>query len=126
MIGNARSGQALVNNDPFEAFRAAIAHRYRIERELGRGGMATVYLAHELKHGRSVALKVLRHEIASVIVPSGSAGDRSHRAFHPSQHPAALRFRRSLRRLFYVMPFVEGGTLKDRLARLRFPALPRH
>ena len=56
-----------MNNDPFEAFRAAIAHRYRIERELGRGGMATVYLAHEFKHGRAVALKVLRQEIASVI-----------------------------------------------------------
>ena len=46
---------------------AALAGRYRIERELGRGGMATVYLAHDLKHDRSVALKVLRPELAAVL-----------------------------------------------------------
>ena len=47
-----------------DRLRAALADRYRIERELGRGGMATVYLAHELRHDRSVALKVLRPELA--------------------------------------------------------------
>ncbi len=124
MIGNARSGQALVNNDPFEAFRAAIAHRYRIERELGRGGMATVYLAHELKHGRSVALKVLRHEIASVI-----GSERFLREIEVTAHfthPNILPLYDSdeaLGRLFYVMPFVEGGTLKDRLAHPPIPSL---
>jgi len=124
MIGNARSGQALVNNDPFEAFRAAISHRYRIERELGRGGMATVYLAHELKHGRSVALKVLRPEIASVI-----GSERFLREIEVTAHfthPNILPFYDSdeaVGRLFYVMPFVEGGTLKDRLARPPIPSI---
>ena len=51
---------------------AALADRYRVERELGAGGMATVYLAHDLKHDRPVALKVLRPELAAVLGPSGS------------------------------------------------------
>jgi eukaryotic-like serine/threonine-protein kinase len=49
------------------ALREALADRYRIERELGAGGMATVYLAHDLKHDRSVALKVLKPELAAVL-----------------------------------------------------------
>ncbi|HSE65464.1 MAG TPA: serine/threonine-protein kinase, partial [Gemmatimonadales bacterium] len=113
-----------MNNDPFEAFRAAIAHRYRIERELGRGGMATVYLAHELKHGRSVALKVLRQEIASVI-----GSERFLREIEVTAHlthPNILPFYDSdeaAGRLFYVMPYVEGGTLKDRLAHPPIPSI---
>jgi TolB-like protein len=124
MIGNARLGQALVNNDPFEAFRAAISHRYRIERELGRGGMATVYLAHELKHGRPVALKVLRQEIASVI-----GSERFLREIEVTAHlthPNILPLYDSddaAGRLFYVMPYVEGGTLKDRLAHPPIPSI---
>ena len=50
-------------------FTAALAGRYAIERELGHGGMATVYLAHDLKHDRPVALKVLRPELAAVLGP---------------------------------------------------------
>ena len=50
-----------------ESLRAALGDRYRIERELGQGGMATVYLAHDLRHGRRVAIKVLRPELAAVI-----------------------------------------------------------
>jgi serine/threonine-protein kinase len=50
-----------------ERLRAALADRYRIERELGQGGMATVYLAEDLKHKRKVALKVLRPELAAVL-----------------------------------------------------------
>ena len=124
MIGDARKGQALVKDDQFEAFRAAISHRYRIERELGRGGMATVYLAHELKHGRPVALKVLRHEIASVI-----GSERFLREIEVTAHfthPNILPLYDSdeaVGRLFYVMPFVEGGTLKDRLARPPIPSI---
>ncbi|HEY7026327.1 MAG TPA: protein kinase [Gemmatimonadales bacterium] len=113
-----------MNNDPFEAFRAAIAHRYRIERELGRGGMATVYLAHELKHGRSVALKVLRQEIASVI-----GSERFLREIEVTAHlthPNILPLYDSdeaAGRLFYVMPYVEDGTLKDRLAHPPIPSI---
>ncbi|MGE0353558.1 MAG: hypothetical protein AB7Q69_09985 [Gemmatimonadales bacterium] len=50
-----------------ETLRSALADRYRIERELGRGGMATVYLAHDLKHDRQVAIKVLKPELAAVL-----------------------------------------------------------
>jgi eukaryotic-like serine/threonine-protein kinase len=50
-----------------ERLTAALAHRYRVEREFGQGGMATVYLAHDLRHDRRVALKVLRPELAAVI-----------------------------------------------------------
>ena len=53
--------------DSVERLTASLADRYRIERELGQGGMATVYLAHDLKHDRPVAIKVLRPELAAVI-----------------------------------------------------------
>ncbi len=53
--------------DTFERLKAALADRYRIERHLGEGGMATVYLAHDLKHDRPVAVKVLRPELAAVL-----------------------------------------------------------
>ncbi|HYT72778.1 MAG TPA: hypothetical protein VEK78_15430 [Gemmatimonadales bacterium] len=55
--------------DQVLALTAALADRYRLERELGRGGMATVYLAHDLKHDRPVALKVLHPELASALGP---------------------------------------------------------
>jgi eukaryotic-like serine/threonine-protein kinase len=54
-------------SDVTERLRTALTDRYRIERELGQGGMATVYLAHDLKHERKVAIKVLRPELAAVI-----------------------------------------------------------
>ena len=53
--------------DPLTSLQAALADRYRIERELGRGGMATVYLAHDLKHDRLVAIKLLRPELAAAL-----------------------------------------------------------
>jgi serine/threonine-protein kinase len=107
---------------------AALADRYRIERELGQGGMATVYLAHDLKHDRKVAVKVLKPELAAVlgagrfvveikttaalqhphILPlfdSGEAGD--------PRDSAGGRF------LYYVMPFIDGETLRARLDRER-------
>ena len=53
-------------HDLLARLKAALADRYRVEREIGRGGMATVYLAEDLKHGRNVAIKVLRPDLAAV------------------------------------------------------------
>jgi serine/threonine protein kinase len=77
--------------DPPSPLMTALAGRYTLQRELGRGGMATVYLATDLKHERPVALKVLKPELAAVL--------------------GADRF------LYYVMPYVEGESLRDRLTR---------
>ena len=88
---------------------AALADRYRIERELGAGGMAMVYLAHDLKHDRPVAIKVLRSELAATL-----GADRFLREIHIAaqlQHPHILTLIDSGEAdgfLYYVMPFVEG------------------
>ena len=97
---------------------AALADRYRIERELGAGGMATVYLAQDVKHDRKVALKVLRPELAAVI-----GGDRFLAEIKTTanlQHPHILSLFDSGEadgRVFYVMPYVEGESLRDRIRR---------
>ena len=95
---------------------APLADRYRIERELGAGGMATVYLAQDLKHDRKVALKVLRPELAAVIGAERFLSEIKTTA--NLQHPHILPLFDSGEAdgfLFYVMPFVEGETLRDRL-----------
>jgi len=98
----------------------ALADRYSIERELGAGGMATVYLAEDLKHTRKVALKVLRPELAAVL-----GGERFVQEITTTaslQHPHILQLFDSGNAdgwLYYVMPFVEGGSLRDRLDRER-------
>lgn len=100
------------------SLRAALAEHYRIDRELGAGGMATVYLAHDLKHERPVALKVLRPELAAVI-----GADRFLTEIKVTanlQHPHILPLHDSGEAggfLYYVMPFIEGESLRDRLAR---------
>ena len=97
---------------------AALADRYRIERELGAGGMATVYLAHDVRHDRKVALKVLRPELAAVI-----GGDRFLAEIKTTahlQHPHILSLFDSGEAdgiVYYVMPYVEGESLRDRLTR---------
>lgn len=97
---------------------AALAGRYVIERELGRGGMATVYLADDLKHGRKVAIKVLRPELASTIGP-----DRFLREIETAarlNHPHILPLYDSGAAdaiLYFVMPFVRGESLRQKLAR---------
>jgi formylglycine-generating enzyme required for sulfatase activity/dienelactone hydrolase len=94
--------------------------RYTLERELGRGGMATVYLAHDLKHERPVALKVLHPELAASLGP-----DRFQREIRFSarlQHPHIVSVYDSgatASRLWYTMPYVEGESLRDRLRRER-------
>ncbi len=99
---------------------AALAGRYRIERELGQGGMATVYLAQDLKHDRQVAIKVLRPELAAVIGAQRFLAEIKTTA--NLQHPHILALFDSGEvngTVFYVMPFVEGESLRDRLVRER-------
>ena len=98
--------------------RIALAGRYTIERELGRGGMATVYLARDLKHDRPVALKVLRPELAAVL--GAERFLREIRLTAQLQHPHILTLIDSGeadRFLYYVMPYVEGESLRERLER---------
>ncbi len=106
-----------------ERLAAALNDRYRIERELGEGGMATVYLAHDLKHDRDVALKVLKPELALAL--GGERFLAEIRVMATLQHPNLLPLFDSGEAdglLFYVMPFVEGDTLRMRLA--KEPQLP--
>ena len=98
----------------------ALRDRYALERELGRGGMATVYLAHDVKHDRPVALKVLHPELASVLGPERF--QREIRLAARLQHPHILTVLDSgdaAGRLWFTMPFVEGESLRDRLTRER-------
>jgi TolB-like protein len=104
--------------DLLERLRAALADRYLIERELGRGGMAIVYLAEDLRHRRQVALKVLRPEIAQSL-----GGERFLREIQLAarlNHPNILALHDSGESdgvLWYTMPYVEGESLRDRLTR---------
>src|SRR5437667_4312521 len=104
--------------DLSERVRASLAGRYTIERELGRGGMATVYLARDLKHDRPVALKVLRPELAAVL--GAERFLREIRVTGQLQHPHILTLIDSGEAdgfLYYVMPYVEGESLRQRLER---------
>ena len=96
----------------------ALADRYRIERELGQGGMATVYLAEDLRHDRKVAIKVLRPELSAVI--GAERFLREIKTIATLQHPHILGLIDSGEvngTAYYVMPFVEGESLRDRLTR---------
>jgi TolB-like protein len=113
-----RTSSALPDNP--EAFAAALADRYRLERELGRGGMATVYLARDLRHDRLVALKVLRAELAASLGPERFL--RETRLTARLQHPHILPVFDSGEthgRLWYIMPYVQGESLRARLIRER-------
>src|SRR5512144_3128949 len=106
--------------DPRDQLQADLADRYVIERELGSGGMATVYLAEDLRHHRQVALKVLRRELAATLGPERFL--REIRLTANLQHPHILPLLDSGEadeQLFYVMPYVEGESLRQRLARDR-------
>jgi serine/threonine protein kinase len=103
-----------------DRIRTAIGGIYRLEREVGRGGMATVYLAEDVKHHRKVALKVLHPELAAVVgadrflreIEIAARLNNPHiLPLHDSGHADGL--------LYYVMPFVEGESLRDRLTRER-------
>ena len=101
-----------------ERVREAFSKSYAVEREVGQGGMATVYLARDLKHARPVALKVLRPELAAAM-----GGDRFPREIQivaQLAHPHILPLHDSGELggfLYYVMPFVEGESLREKLTR---------
>ncbi len=105
-------------SDAISRLNEALSGRYTLERELGEGGMATVYLAHDVRHDRPVALKVLKPELAAVI-----GGERFLTEITTTaklQHPHILPLFDSGEAgsfLFYVMPFVEGESLRERLDR---------
>src|SRR2546422_4069224 len=104
--------------DLLAVLRDALADRYAVERELGRGGMATVFLAEDLKHRRPVAIKVLHPELAAAV-----GADRFLREIEIAarlQHPHILPLYDSGTAagfLYYVMPYVEGESLRERLER---------
>jgi serine/threonine protein kinase len=101
-----------------ERLTAALSDCYRVERELGAGGMATVYLAQDLKHDRKVALKVLRPELAAIMGAERFLAEI--RTTANLQHPHILPLFDSGQAegfLFFVMPYVEGESLRDRLDR---------
>ena len=101
-----------------ERLTTALRDRYRLERELGAGGMATVYLAEDLKHHRQVAIKVLRPELAALL-----GAERFLKEIETTanlQHPHILPLFDSGQAdsfLYYVMPYVAGESLRERLAR---------
>ena len=103
---------------PLHRLSTTLADRYILERELGAGGMATVYLAHEVRHNRKVAIKVLRPEVAEII-----GAERFLKEIETTanlQHPNILPLFDSGRvetTVFYVMPYLAGESLRARLAR---------
>jgi len=104
--------------DPSLRLASALADRYRIERELGAGGMATVYLAHDVKHNRKVALKILNPDLAATIGHERFLREITDTA--NLRHPHILPLFDSGEvdtLLYYVMPYVEGETLRGRLDR---------
>lgn len=104
--------------DAVQRLWIALADRYRVDREIGHGGMATVYVAHDLKHGRAVAIKVLRPELAQAV-----GGERFLREINIAarlQSPHILPLLDSGEAdglFFYVMPFIEGESLRGRIVR---------
>ena len=105
-------------SDPVARLNAALEGRYAIERELGEGGMATVYLADDLKHERKVALKVLKPELAAVVGAERFLAEIKTTA--NLTHPHVLPLHDSGEAdsfLFYVMPHIEGESLRERIDR---------
>lgn len=105
---------------PLHSLSAALSGRYALDREIGAGGMATVYLARDIRHERKVALKVLRPELGAVLGVERFLAEIKVTA--NLQHPNLLPLFDSGEAnglLFYVMPFVEGETLRARLQRER-------
>jgi serine/threonine-protein kinase len=107
-------------DDIMDRLNTALEGRYEVERELGAGGMATVYLANDLRHERKVALKVLKPELAAVVGAERFLAEIKTTA--NLQHPHILPLHDSGEAdtfLYYVMPYVDGESLRDRLDRER-------
>src|SRR5437870_5236206 len=105
-------------SDLLDSLRRALADRYSVERELGRGGMATVFLAEDVKHHRPVAIKVLHAELTAALGPERFLREIEIAA--RLQHPHIVPLYDSgaaAGLLYYIMPYVEGESLRDRLAR---------
>jgi hypothetical protein len=111
--------------DTLDRLRASLADRYAIQRELGRGGMATVYLARDLRHGRLVAIKVMHPELAAAIGAERFvqeitvAAGLNHPHILPLLDSGTVDYGVAVTCPWYTMPFVEGETLRARLARER-------
>src|SRR4029078_1902785 len=108
------------NDDVLARLTTSLADRYRIERELGQGGMATVFLAHDLRHDRDVAIKVLHPDLGAALGAERFLAEI--RTTARLQHPHILPLLDSGNAgalLYYVMPLVTGETLRARLARKR-------
>ncbi len=108
----------LMTTDPITRLNSALEGRYRVERELGEGGMATVYLAEDLRHEREVALKVLKPELAAVVGVERFLAEIKTTA--NLQHPHILPLHDSgeaVGFLYFVMPHIEGDTLRDKIDR---------
>src|SRR4029434_5636037 len=104
--------------DPLERLRSALADRYTVIRELGRGGMATVYLAQDLKHPRQVAIKVLTPALAAAIGPERVLLEiRNAAQAHPPHILGLIDSGEADRLVYYVMPYATGESLRDRLIR---------
>jgi tetratricopeptide (TPR) repeat protein len=111
--------------DQVDRLRAALADRYELDREIGSGGMAHVYLAHDRQHDRDVAIKVLRPELAAAV--GSERFLREIRIEARLQHPHILPLHDSgaaAGLLYYVMPYVEGETLRERIRREKQLPLP--
>ncbi len=105
-------------DEQLDRLESALADRYAVQRELGSGGMATVYLAEDIRHERHVALKVLKPELAHALGPERLLREIkiTARLTHPHILPL-LDSGEADGFLFYVMPYVEGESLRDRLDR---------
>src|SRR6186997_138949 len=104
--------------DLLDSIRTKVGDRYRVERELGAGGMATVYLAHDLRHDRDVAIKVLHADLGAALGAERFLAEI--RTTARLQHPHILPLLDSGEAgglLYYVMPLVAGETLRARLRR---------
>jgi serine/threonine-protein kinase len=118
--------RTVTDSTTIDALRHALADRYRIERELGAGGMATVFLARDLKHERDVAIKVMHPEIAQSLGAErflreiAMTANLRHPHILPLYDSGAVPASHSESEpsfMFYVMPFIDGGSLRDRLDR---------